>query len=123
MSGGFTDVADGSWCESAVAWAAANDIASGYGDGRFGPNDPITREQLAAILFRYAGLKGRDVSVGEDTNILSFNDAFDISEYAVPAMQWACGSGLIQGSEGYLMPRGAAEREQLAAILCRFIEN
>ena len=123
VSGGFTDVAGGSWYESAVAWASANDIASGYGDGRFGPDDPITREQLAAILFRYAGLKGRDVSVGEDTNILSFNDAFDVSEYAVPAMQWACGSGLIQGSDGYLMPRGAAERAQLAAILHRFIEN
>lgn len=81
-----------------------------------------TREQLAAILWRYAQHKKCDVSVGEDTNILSYADALTVSEWAVPAMQWANGAGLIQGSDNNLMPKGNATRAQAAAILHRFCE-
>jgi len=118
----FSDVANDLWYADAVAWAATNEIVSGYGSGRFGPDDPITREQMAAILYRYAQYKKYDVSIGETTNILSYKDAFDVSEYAIAAMQWACGAGLMQGSGGKLMPQGDATRAQVAAILHRFDE-
>ena len=120
----FTDVADGAWYADAVSWAAENGIVGGYGDGKYGPDDPITREQLAAILYRYAQNKGYDVSVGEDTNILSYTDAFDVAEYAIPAMQWACGAGVIEGvTESTLEPQGNATRAQVATMLQRFCEN
>lgn len=119
----FDDVKSGWYYENAIAWAAANGIVSGYDNGMFGPDDAITREQLATILYRYAQYKGLDVSVGEDTNILSYNDALDISEYAVPAMQWLCGEGIMSGSDGNLMPMGNATRAQVAAFLHRFCEN
>ena len=118
----FKDVEKGAYYEQAVAWAAEKGIVNGYGD-TFGPNDNITREQFATILFRYAQYKGYDVSVGEDTNILSYADAFSVSEYAIPAMQWACGAGLINGNGDQLMPTGVASRAQAAAILHRFCEN
>jgi hypothetical protein len=118
----FKDVEKGAYYEQAVAWAAEKGIVNGYGD-TFGPNDNITREQFATILFRYAQYKGYDVSVGEDTNILSYADAFSVSEYAIPAMQWACGAGLIHGNGDQLMPNGVASRAQAAAILHRFCEN
>ena len=118
----FKDVEKGAYYEQAVAWAAEKGIVNGYGD-TFGPNDNITREQFATILFRYAQFKGYDVSVGEDTNILSYADAFSVSEYAIPAMQWACGAGLINGIGDTLQPAGAASRAQAAAILHRFCEN
>ena len=117
----FTDVASGKYYHDAVIWAAENNIVGGYGGGLFGPEDAITREQLATILYNYAKFKGYDVSVGEDTNILSYNDAFDISEYAIPAMQWACGAGIIQGDGENLMPKDGATRAQAAAILIRFM--
>ena len=119
----FDDVKSGSYYENAIAWAAANGIVSGYDNGLFGPDDAITREQLATILYRYTQYKGLDVSVGGDTNILSYNDALDISEYAVPAMQWLCGEGIMSGSDGNLMPMGNATRAQVAAFLHRFCEN
>ena len=122
LSMNFTDVAEDTWCSEAIRWAAAEGIVNGYGVA-FGPNDRITRQQFAAILWRYANYKDFDVSVGEDTNILSYYDAFDVAEYAIPAMQWACGEGLIQGNNGYLMPRGNATRVHAAAILQRFCEN
>ena len=122
-SSSFSDVASGAYYQDAVAWAVANGITSGYGNGKFGPNDPITREQFAAFLYRYAKYKGLNVSVGEDTNILSYNDALTISEYAFPAMQWLCGEGIMQGSNGNLMPAGNATRAQIAALLHRFCEN
>ena len=115
----FNDVARGSYYEKAVAWAAEHGIVNGYGDGLFGPNDRITREQLAAILYRYAQYKKLDVSVGEDTNILSYNDATSISDYAFPAMQWACGAGLLKGANGDLLPKNTATRAQTATILYR----
>lgn len=119
----FDDVADGAWYADAVTWAAENGIVGGYGNGKYGPDDPITREQLAAILWRYAKYKGYDVSVGEDTNILSYTDVADLSEYAIPAMQWACGAGVIEGvTDSTLVPQGDATRAQAAAMLQRFCE-
>ena len=120
----FLDAADGAWYTAAVRWAAGEGIVRGYGDGRFGPDDAVTREQMVAILYRFAQYKGADVSVGGDTNILSFADAAAVSEYAVPAMQWACGSGLVAGvaQEGglALVPKGTTTRAQAATLMMRF---
>lgn len=119
----FEDVGEGMYYADAIRWAASEGIVGGYSDTQFGPNDAITREQLAAILWRYAQHKEYDVSVGEDTNILSYADALTVSEWAVPAMQWANGAGLIQGSDNNLMPKGNATRAQAATILHRFCET
>ena len=122
-SAAFADVHDGEYYAKAVAWASANGIVNGYGNGKFGPNDAITREQFAAILYRYAKYKGYDVSVGESTNILSYADAQSISEYAVPAFQWSCGAGVMNGSNGKLLPKANATRAQAAQLLMNFCEN
>lgn len=120
----FIDVPDGEYYTDAVAWASENGIVNGYGQGRFGPNDSITREQLTAILYRYSVYKGYDVSVGEDTNILSFNDIAELSDYAYTSMQWACGAGIIGGmGDGRLAPKGNATRCQIAAVLHRYCDN
>ena len=119
----FADVPADAYCAEAIRWAASRKIVDGYGSGNFGPNDAVTREQMAAILYRYAKVMGYDVSVGEETNILSYDDAFSISEYAIPAMQWACGAGLVLGSGNRLMPGSGATRAQTAAILMRFCQN
>lgn len=120
----FSDVADGAWYAGAVRWAADSGVVKGYDNGCFGPNDAVTREQMAAILYRYAQHKGYDVSAGEDTNILSFDDAFAVSEYAIPAMQWACGSGMVRGiaqKGGMLLaPMDTTTRAQTATLLMRF---
>ena len=120
----FGDTAGGAWYTEAVRWAAGCGVVKGYDNGCFGPNDAVTREQMAAILYRYAQHKGYDVSAGEDTNILSFNDAFAVSEYAIPAMQWACGSGMVRGiaQKGgmALAPRDTTTRAQTATLLMRF---
>ena len=121
---GFSDVADGVWYAEAVRWAAGCGVVKGYDNGCFGPNDAVTREQMAAILYRYAQHKGYDVSAGKDTNILSFNDAFAVSEYAIPAMQWACGSGMVRGiaQKGgmFLVPGDTTTRAQAATLIMRF---
>ena len=119
----FADVAAGQYYADAVAWAAANGIVTGTSETTFAPNVNITREQLSAILYRYAQYKGYDVSVGEDTNILSYADALSVSAYAVPAMQWACGAGIINGIGNSLVPTGNATRAQVATMLMRFAEN
>ncbi|SMC65349.1 S-layer homology domain-containing protein [Papillibacter cinnamivorans] len=119
----FSDVPSGAWYENSAAWAYENDITGGIGNDLFGPGIAITREQLAVMLYRYAQYMGYDVSVGEDTNILSYNDAFDISDYAYSALQWACGSGIINGDDnGNLNPQSSATRAEAAAMLQRFIE-
>jgi len=119
----FADVETGSWYDEAVSWAQANGIVKGYSETEFRPNEPITREQIAAIMHRYANFKGYDVSVGENTNILSYDDFDDISEWAIADMQYAVGSGLIKGkSESTLNPLDNATRAEIAAILHRFIE-
>lgn len=121
----YTDVAQGQWYSEAIRWAASEGIVSGYGNGLFGTNDPITREQFAAMLYRYAQARGYDVSVGESTNILSYADAADVAEYAIPAMQWACGVGIINGTGdgSILTPQGQATRAQAAVMLMRFCEE
>ena len=120
----FGDVAGGAWYTQAVRWAAGCGVVKGYDNGYFGPDDAVTREQMAAILYRYAQHKGYDVSAGKDTNILSFNDAFAVSEYAIPAMQWACGSGMVRGiaqKGGMLLaPMDTTTRAQTATLLMRF---
>lgn len=120
----FGDTAGGAWYTEAVRWAVGCGVVKGYDNGCFGPNDAVTREQMAAILYRYAQHKGYDVSAGEDTNILSFDDAFAVSEYAIPAMQWACGSGMVHGiardGRMLLAPRDTTTRAQTATLLMRF---
>lgn len=117
----FTDVQSGMWYTDAVGWAGANGVVSGYGDGRFGPDSPITREQLAVILYRCAQLKGLDVSVSASLD--GFTDAGAVGSYASDAMRWAVGSGLISGKgNGILDPAGSATRAEAAAILTRFCQ-
>jgi len=118
----FQDVADGQWYTDAVAWAAANGIVTGYDANTFGPMDPITREQMAAILYRYAAYKGCDVSSLADLS--SFTDAGSVSAYAETAMAWAVDAGLITGmTETTLVPQGSATRAQASTILMRYCEN
>ena len=121
----YTDVAQGQWCSEAIRWATSEGIVGGYGNGLFGTNDPITREQFAVMLYRYAQEQGYDVSIGEDTNILSYTDVADLSEYAIPAMQWAVGAGIINGTGdgSTLTPQGQATRAQAAVMLMRFCEE
>lgn len=120
----FGDVTTGTWYEKAVCWSAAEGVMEGYGESRFAPDDPVTREQLAVILWRYAGYKGCDISVGRDTNLLSYSDAFEVGEWAIPAMQWACASGVMEEMDaGTLSPEGCVTRAQLAAMLQRFCER
>ena len=118
----FTDVSGGDWFASGVAWASANGIVTGYGDGRFGPNDPITREQMAAILYRYAGFAGQSTAGRADLS--GYTDAGQVSPYAAEAMGWAVDRGLITGvSAGTLAPGGSATRAQVATILMRFCQT
>ena len=120
----FTDVAEGEWYTEAVRWAASEGIVNGVSDTEFAPGADVTREQFAAILYRYAQYRGYDVSIGESTNILSYADFDAVSEYAISAMQWACGEGIITGvTESTLVPQGTATRAQAAAMLMRFCEN
>ncbi len=121
-SAGFTDVAYGTWYTAAVNWAAANEIVTGYGSGKFGPMDPITREQMAAILFRYADFKGMDTTARADLS--GYTDAGDISAYAVEAMSWANAEGFITGTTATtLKPQGSATRAQVATILTRYAQK
>ena len=119
----FTDVVSGSWYEKAVVWAQGKGVVAGYPDGTFKPNDPITREQLAVILYNYAKYKEIDVTVDENTNSLSFNDFWDTSEWAKPAMMWAIDRELIVGTNWDLKPQGDAVRAQAATIMCKFCET
>ena len=118
----FTDVASGAYYANAVAWANANGIVSGYGSGKFGPNDKVTREQLAAILYRYAQYKKYDVSGANSLD--GYTDVQSVSSYAVPALQWANAAGVVNGKSGSkLDPKGNATRAEVAAMLMRFCEN
>jgi len=119
----FADVDMGAYYANAVSWAKQNGIVSGVTENEFAPDANITREQIATIMFRYAQYKGYDVSVGENTNILSYDDFDNISEYAIASMQYACGSGLMKGkTASTLNPKDNATRAEIAAILHRFIE-
>jgi len=114
----FADVPVGQYYAQAVAWANERGIVEGYGNGQFGPNDNITREQLAAILFRYAKFCGHDTK--GRTVLDQYRDAENVSDYAVDAMQWACHEKIINGTDGALAPQAFATRAQVAAMISRF---
>lgn len=121
----FADVVRGSgtaWFYDAVTWAQQNGIMGGYGNSSFAPNDPITREQLAAIFYRYAQYKGYDTTQG-GMAIREFDDYESISDYAMSAMAWAVNTGLVKGDSNLLYPNGTATRAEIAAMLHRFVEN
>ena len=121
----FTDVEYGpgtAWYYNAVTWAQQNGIMGGYGDGKFGPNDPVTREQLASIFYRYAQYKGYDVTATGSLD--SFTDKGSASAWAQEAIKWAVGNGIMGGKENNLLdPKGTATRAEIAAMLHRFVEK
>lgn len=118
----FTDVSDKDWFSKAVLWAYENKIVSGVSDTEFAPDGALSRQDAATILYRYAKFKGFDVSVGEDTNILSYEDFEKIGEYAVLALSFTAGSGIMKGrTEKTINPDGTATRAEAAAIFMRFI--
>lgn len=118
---GFSDVEESAYYAEAVGWASANGIVGGYDNETFGPGDPITREQMAAILYRFAQTQGWDTTASADLS--SYTDASQISAYALTALQWANGAGLIAGSGGAILPGDSATRAQVAAILMRLCET
>ena len=121
FKGTFSDVAEGLWYSDAIEWAAANGVVNGVGNGKFDPNGEITREQIAAILYRCSG------SPNAEGSLASFPDYANVSEYAVDAMVWATGTGLINGIAGdgttILSPKTNASRAQIASIIMRFAEG
>lgn len=117
----FTDVRSGAYYEKAVIWAAANGIVTGTDSTSFSPDAKVTREQLAAILYRYAQYRKLDTDASAKLN--SFTDADSVSAYASEALGWAVSESLINGASGKLMPKGDATRAQVAAILHRFVKN
>lgn len=113
----FSDVSGEVWYAGAIRWAASQGIVGGYGSGRFGPDDPITREQLAVMLWRYSGSPAANRE-------LSFTDADEISPFALEAMRWAVENGILNGyGGGRLDPQGQATRAQVAQMLKNLIEN
>lgn len=120
----FDDVADDDWYADAVRWAVATDVMSGYGNGRFGADDPMTREQMASMFHRFAFQKGIAVSEGAAVDLESFSDADAISSWALGVVQWACDTGLLRGFEdGRLDPTGNTTRAQYSAMIMRFLED
>ncbi len=120
----FADVDTAMYYANPISWAKQNGIVNGVDENNFAPDAEISRQQLVTILYRFAKLMGKDVSVGEDTNILSYDDVNQVAEYAIPAMQWACGAGIITGrTESTLAPIGNATRAEVATMLMRFINN
>ncbi|MBR5284440.1 MAG: S-layer homology domain-containing protein, partial [Clostridia bacterium] len=115
----FTDVSGDQYYSEAAAWAAEQGIINGYGDGQFGAEDAVTREQLAALLYRYAG----QPEVGDDS-ALTNTDAEDTSAYAQDAMRWAVENGVMKGNEkGELKPKTNANRAEVATVIMRFCKN
>ena len=120
----FDDVSAEMPYAEAIRWAAAVKIVNGCSESSFAPGDALTREQLAAILWRYAKSENIDVSIGENTNILSYEDVFSVSDYAIPAFQWTCGSGVLSGNTAStLAPKNAVNESQLEEALFRYSEN
>ena len=118
----FVDVPADAWSAKAVNWAASAGIVDGYGSGKFGPEDPVTREQMAAILYRYAQYKDYDVTATADLS--AFADRDKISGWAEHAMSWAVGDGLLNGKTATILdPTGTATRAEVAQILMNFAEN
>ena len=106
------------WYKKAVAWAASNSIVGGYSSDSFGPEDPISREQMACMMHQFARYKGYDVS--ENGDLTRFHDAQSVSSYAESAMKWATGHGVISGTDQGLEPKGTATRAQVAAVMQAF---
>ena len=117
----FPDVKADEWYTDAVIWAYENGIVNGYDDGDFGPNDNITREQMAVMLMNYAKFKGIDISAKNDLS--QFADAENTSAWAVEAVKWAVAEGLITGRDTGLMPKAEANRAETATVLMRFMEK
>ena len=115
----YADVSPDAWYAAAISWAVKAGVLTGYGDGRIGPNDPITREQLAVMLYRYAEQKGLDTSV--QTDLSSFADVDTISSYARQPLAWAYASGIVSGTDtAQLLPAGTATRAQSATMMMQF---
>lgn len=115
----FSDIKTGAYYENAVLWAVENGITTGTTETTFSPEAPCTREQTATILYRFAQAQGEDVSAGEDTNLLSFADAETASPYAIPALQWAVGTNILQGDGENLLPKAPCSRAQIVTMLWR----
>ena len=119
----FEDVTKGSYYSNAIAWAANNGIVKGVGENKFAPDAIVTRQDFVVILYRYAQKTGLNVEVADKTNILSYDDVKELSEYAVTAMQWAVERGIITGRTiSTLVPKGTASRAEVATMIMRFIE-
>jgi len=119
--GAFSDVADGAWYAQAVSWGAESAVLEGYGGGSFGPDDPLTREQFASLLHRYALRAGKGGGAAESADLSAFADAGDVSDYALPAVKWACGAGLLEGDgSARVRPRSALTRAEAAVLFMRF---
>ena len=112
----FTDVPSGKWYSDAICWAAQNGIVNGVSETEFAPEEPVTREQIAAILYRYT--KSGPV---KENRLSAFPDADRVSPYAVEALNWAVAEGLINGSDGKLLPQDGATRAEIATILMRYL--
>ena len=121
---GFTDVPADQWYTQAVAWAAQNGIVNGVGNNKFDPDAKITREQLAAVLYRYAGKVGMDVTARADLKL--FPDAGSVSAYATDALSWCVANGIVNGTlehgTAYLDPQGSATRAQVATLMSRYLK-
>jgi hypothetical protein len=116
----FRDVTKDSWYADAVSWANANQVVAGYGNGLFGPNDPITREQMISILHRYAQFKGIGISLEDGEDLTEFTDLGQVSSWALPGMKWAVANGIIKGiTQTTLEPNESATRAQVAAVFMR----
>ena len=119
----YTDVPEDAWYYDAVGWAGSAGLILGYGDGTFRPEAPVTRQDLAVMLWRLAGYQGRDTDNTEDVRLFRFPDVWDLAAYAEPAVKWVCGSGIMQGeSDGRLNPSSSATRAQIAAVLARYTD-
>ena len=119
----FKDVSEDVWYTEAIRWAQSTGVVTGFTDEVFGPNEPITREQLATILWRYAKFVKADVSIGENTDIQCFEDADKVDGWAKDAMQWSCGAWIMSGSDGFLRPTDLANRAEAASMVYRFCET
>lgn len=120
----YAGIEEGAWYTEAVRWAVSEGIVVGYSDGRLGLHDPITRERLAAILYRCAKAEGGDTSVGGDAEVPGYKDFGQVSEWAVPAVQWADGNGIVNGrGSGVLDPQGSAAGAEAAAMIMRYCFN
>lgn len=120
----YSDVASGKWYTEAIEWATENDIVTGYSANKFGPKEPVTREQLLSILYRYAEYKGYDVGIETNTDFSSFKDQARVAAYARTPFQWALNQGLIGGrNNAALAPKAEATRSEVSVILMRFLEN